>query len=50
MGGSPCLVVMEGDSCNKGCEFESWYHILDGHYFTFICCKIVMCFSKDENK
>ena len=28
---SPGLVVMEGDSCSKGCEFESRYHILDGH-------------------
>ena len=24
-GGSPGLVVMEGDSCSKGCEFESWH-------------------------
>ena len=27
-GGSPGPVVMEGDSCSKGCEFESWHHIL----------------------
>ena len=37
-GESPGLVVMVGDSCSKGREFESW-HILDGHFFTFICCK-----------
>ena len=28
-----------GDSCSKGCEFESRHHILEGHFFTFICCK-----------
>ena len=27
---SPGLVVMGGDSCSKGCEFESWHHKLDG--------------------
>ena len=30
-GGSPGLVVMGGDSCSKGCGFESWHRILDGH-------------------
>ena len=39
MDGSPGLVVMGGDSHSKGCEFESQHHILDGHFFTFICCK-----------
>ena len=29
---SPGLVVMGGDSCSKGREFESWHHILDGHF------------------
>ena len=33
------LVVMGGDSCSKGHEFESLRQILDGHYFTLICCK-----------
>ena len=33
------LVVMGGDSCSKGHEFESQRQILDGHYFTLICCK-----------
>ena len=32
-------MVMGGDSCSKGCEFKSWHSILDGHFFTFICCK-----------
>ena len=31
-GGSPGLVVMGGDWCYKGCEFESWHRILDGHF------------------
>ena len=38
-GGSPGLVVMGGDSCCKGREFESQHRKLDRHYFTFICCK-----------
>ena len=42
MGGSPGLVVMGGDSCSKGRGFESQHRILDRHFFTFICCKIVM--------
>ena len=48
LGGSSGLVVMRGDSCSKGHEFEPWYHILDGHFFTFICCKILMCVWKDQ--
>ena len=39
MGGSPGLVTVGGDSCSKGCEFESQHCILDGHFFTFICCE-----------
>ena len=31
-GGSPGLVVIGGDSCSKGREFESWHRILDGHF------------------
>ena len=49
-GGSPGLVVMGGDSCSKGREFESQHRILDGHFFTFICCKICNVFWKDKNK
>ena len=47
-GGSPGLVVMGGDSCSNGCEFESWHHILDGHFFTYFVVKIVMCALKDK--
>ena len=35
-GGSPGLVVMGGDSCSKGREFESRHRILDGHFFTYL--------------
>ena len=31
MGRSPGLVVMGGDSCSKGRDFESRHHILGGH-------------------
>ena len=37
-GESPCLVVMGDDWCLKGCGFKSWCCILDGHFFTLICC------------
>ena len=39
MGGSPVLVVIERDSCSEGHGFNSRYRILDGHFFTYICCK-----------
>ena len=42
-------MVMGGDSCSKGCEFESQQHILVGHCFTFICCKNCNIVRKDEN-
>ena len=29
MGESPGLMLMEDNSCLRGCEFESWCHILD---------------------
>ena len=49
MGGSPGLVVMRGDSCSKGTEFESRHSILDGHFFTCLFVeKFVMCVWKDE--
>ena len=32
-------MVIRGDSCTEGCGFESQYRILDGHCFTFTCCK-----------
>ena len=50
-GGSPGLVVMWGDSCSEGCEFEYQHHILDGHFsHIFVVVKIVMFIWKDANK
>ena len=42
LGRSPGLVVMGGDSCSEGSEFESQHCILDGHFSHFIVVKIVM--------
>ena len=39
MGGRPGPLVMGGDSCFKGCGFESRHRLLDGHFFTYICGK-----------
>ena len=51
LSGSPGLVVMRGDSCSKGCEFESQHRILDGHFFTYLfIVKFVMCVCKDCDK
>ena len=51
MGRSPGLVVMAGDSTSKGCGFEFQHRVLDGHFFTLICCKNCnVCFEKTENK
>ena len=44
-------MVMGDDSCSKGRGFESRRRILDGHFFTFICCKNCnVCLKKTENK
>ena len=45
-GGSPGLVVMGEDWYSKGCEIKSQHRILDGHFFTLICCNISMVCSK----
>ena len=37
--GSPGLVVMGRDSRSKGHGFKSRDHVLDGHFFTYICYK-----------
>ena len=42
MGGSPGLVLMEGDSCSSGRGFEYQHHILDGHFSRLFVVKIVM--------
>ena len=45
-------MVMGDSSCSNGCGFKSRRHILDGHFFTLICCKncIVCLFEKTKNK
>ena len=44
-------MVMGDDSCSKGHGFESRHCILDGHFFTLICCKICNVFlKKTQNK
>ena len=55
LGGSPSLVVMGGDSCTKGREFESWHRKLDGHFFTFICvfmvnCTLISCWRQTKRR
>ena len=44
MGGSPGLVVMGDDSSLRGHEFKSRQRILDGYFFTSICCKNCIVF------
>ena len=38
VGGSHGLVVMGRDSHSEGRGFKSRHRILDGHFFTCICC------------
>ena len=42
-------MVVGGDSCYKGCGFESQHHILDGHFPHLFVVKIVILFEKDED-
>ena len=39
LGSGPGLVLIGGDSCQRGHEFESPCHKQDGSFFTFMCCK-----------
>ena len=32
-------MVIGRDSHSKGCGFKSRHHMLDGHFFTYYCCK-----------
>ena len=46
---SPVLVVMGDDSHSKGCGFESWRRVLDGHFFTLICSKnCIVCLKRPK--
>ena len=50
-GGSPGLVVMGDDSCSKSRGFKSRHLILDGHFFTLICCKnCIFCLKRPKIK
>ena len=42
-------MVMRGDSRSKGRGFESRRRILDGHFFTLICCKnCIVCLKRPK--
>ena len=43
-------MIMGGDSFPEGRGFESEHHILDGHFFTYICCKHCSLFEKTKMK
>ena len=43
------LVVMGRDSRPRGRGFESWYRILDGHFYLY-CQNYNVCLKKTENK
>ena len=46
-GGSPGLVVMEDNSCLRGCGFESQpINWMDMIFFPLICCKNCIVFLK----
>ena len=42
-------MVMGDDSYSGGCGFKSHRCILDGHFFTYICCKnCIVCLIKTK--
>ena len=48
---SPGLVVMGRDLHSEGRGFESRHCILNGHFFTYICCKnCIVCLKITKNK
>ena len=45
------LVVMGDNSCSRVCGFESRRHLLDGHFFTLICCKNCnVCLNRSKKR
>ena len=49
LGGSPGLVVMGRDSRSGGRGFKSQHRILNGHFFTYICCKnCIVCLKRSK--
>ena len=43
-------MVIGGDSHSEGGGFKTQCFILDGHFFTLICCKIVLMFVSKRPK
>ena len=44
-----CIVISTKDSRSKGRGFESQHHLLDGRFFTYICCKIcIVCLKRPK--
>ena len=42
-------MVMGRDSCSEGRGFKSQHCILDGHFFTYICCKnCIVCLKRPK--
>ena len=42
-------MVIGRDSRSVGCGFVSWHRILDGHFFTYICCKnCIVCLKRPK--
>ena len=41
-------MVMGRDSYSKGCEFESWHCILDGHFSHLFFVKMLCVFEKTK--
>ena len=41
-------MVIGDDSCSRGRGFKSQQCLLDGHFFTFICCKNCNVFEKTK--
>ena len=46
--GSSGVVVMGGDSCSKGCGFESQHHVLNGHFSHLFDVKLRRLFEKTK--
>ena len=44
----PGLVAMGGDSCSKGCGFESWHRILDEHFSHIFVVKNNVCLKRPK--
>ena len=42
-------MVMGDNSCSRGCGFESQHCILDGQFFTLICCEnCIICLKRPK--